>query len=170
MHEHVCPVGGLQDVRHTRVRKWMAERLKEKFADQVSQEEPVNQPLVKSAGKMDVVARRHGETLLIDVVIATPLTTEPRERARRTREAGRSLRTAEARKLSRYGPKVLALAVEDTGRLGNGTVRLLRSLAAEEEIEDRAEACRRLVAELQHVVLGSTAVMLEIARGARPTL
>ena len=64
---------------------------------------------------------------------------------------------------------MLAFAVEDTGRLGLGAVRLLRDLAAEGEPDDPA-AYQKLAAELQHVVLSATATMLQIARGVVPTL
>ena len=134
----------------------------------MEEERPVSPPLVSSDGRMDVIASRHGHKLLADIVIGTTATVQERERARRVHEPGRSLKIAEARKFARYGPAVLAVAVEDTGRLGSGTVRLLRDLVAEDE--DPASEYRRLVAELQHVVLSATASMLQIARGSVTTI
>ena len=168
-HEYTCPVSGLQDARHTRVRKWLAERIREFWACKVDQEVAVTQPLVRRDGRMDVIATRYGVKLLVDVVIGTTFTDNAAERERRALVPGRSLRSAEARKLSRYGPTVLAFAIEDTGRLGCGTVRLLRELAAVSE-RDASEEYRRLTAELQHVVLSATATMLQVARGQTPTL
>ena len=117
---------------------------------------------------MDVIARRLGHTLLIDVVVGTTASDNRREQARRAHEPGRSLRIAEARKFSRYGSSVLPMSVEDTGRLGSGTSRLLRALA--EESDDASAEYRRLAAELQHVVLSATASMLQAARGVVPTV
>ena len=119
---------------------------------------------------MDIVADRFGQKLLIDVVVSTVATDQITERGRRSKEPGRSLRTAEGRKLARYGPSVLALAVEDSGRVGSGTVRLLRELAAAQDDVPAALEYRRLVAELQHVVLSATASMLQVCRGIVPTL
>ena len=118
---------------------------------------------------MDRVATRYGQKLLVDVVVWTTFTDNATERERRSRTPGRSLRTAEARKLTRYGPSVLAFAVEDTGGLGSGTTRMLREIASEHE-EDPSTEYRRLAAELQHVVLSATATMLQVARGQEPTL
>ena len=49
---------------------------------------------------------------------------------------------------------VTAFTVEDTGRLGSGTVCLLKELASEQQ-EDSSAEYRRLVTELQHIVLGN---------------
>ena len=112
-HEYVCPVAGLQDARRTRIRRWVAEKIRECWRCRVDEEEDVAPPLVTSAGRMDVVAKRHGQKLLADIVVGTIATDTPDERARRINEPGRSLRTASARKLTCYGPKVLAIAAED---------------------------------------------------------
>ena len=116
---------------------------------------------------MDVVAHRCGQRCLVDVVVGTTVTDNAAEVGRRAREPGRSLRIAASRKLTRYGPSVLAFAVEDTGRVGSGAVRLLKELAKEQE-EDTGVAYRHLVAEMQHVVLAATASMLQAARGQLP--
>ena len=162
--EYTCAVSGLQDKRHARVRKWLAEKMKELWSCPVEQEKIVAQPLVNQGGKMDIIATRDGQKLLVDVVVGTTFTDNADERARRVRAPSRSLRTAEARKLARYGPSVLAFAVEDTGRLGLGTACLLRDLAAQDESE-ASTAYHKLAMELQHVVLSATATMLQIARG-----
>ena len=159
-HQYVCPVQGLQEARHDRVVQWACEKIKEHWGERVQSEQRVAPPLVRSEGRMDVVATRHGQCLLIDVAIATVATDSVAELTRRSREPGRALRTAEARKFARYGSAVLALAVEDTGRLGSGTRRLLRELAEAQEVVPVGVELGRLVAELQHVVLSSTATML----------
>jgi len=170
VHELVCPASGSVEARHTRVKNWLAERIRERWACPAQKEQPVEPPLVKRAGVMDIVAVKDGMTLLIDVVLATSATDNEPERQRRVKEPGRSLRTAEARKFTRYGPSVVAFAVEDTGRLGSGTARLLRALASEQEDVPAAEDFRKLVGELQHMVLSATAVLLQRARGVVPTL
>ena len=169
-HEYVCAVGGFPEFRHNRVRDWLAQQVRELWACRVQTEEPVATPLVKSSGRMDVVAHRLGAKVLIDVVVGTTFSDNAAEASRRAREPGRSLRMAASRKLARYGPSVLPFTVEDTGRLGSGAMRLLKELASEtEQQEDIGAEYRRLVAELQHIVLGATASMLQAARGQPPT-
>ena len=143
--------------------------MKEVWGCAVEEEVPVGRPLVSSDGRMDVVVHRHGQKLLIDVVVSTTATDQAAELARRRHEPGRSLRTAAVRKLTRYGPSVLAFAAEDSGRLGSGTIRLLKELAKEQG-DDAALEYQRLASELQHVVLSATATMLQVARGQPPTL
>ena len=158
------------DMRHNRVRKWTAEKSKEAWGGKVLEERPVGPPQVRTPGRMDVIARREGVQTLIDVVVSSVATDVRREQERRAREPGRSLRTAEARKLTRYGEGVLAVAVEDTGRLGAGTMRLLRDWAeCQDDLPPDVEY-RRLAVELQHVVLSGTASMLQISRGVAPSL
>ena len=125
--------------------------------------------MVKAPGRMDVVGWLGGVPLLIDVVVASVATTDAAETKTRTMDATRAVRSAERRKLQRYGDTVLAIAIEDSGRIGGGTRRFLKQLAARDAQDQPSVAYRRLLAELQHVVLGATAVMLQGARGAPQT-
>lgn len=126
--------------------------IRECWACSVVEEEDVALREVKSKGRMDVVAKRFCVKTLTDVVIDTTATNNAAEVSRRARQPGRSLRTAASRKLARYGPSVLAFALEDTGRLGSGTVRLLQQLAADAS-EETGFTYQQLLAELQHVGL-----------------
>ena len=166
----MCPAGGGVIARHSRVVKWGAEKLKEYRGCQAKVEQPVQPPLVTRVGRMDILANDLGKDLLVDVVICTSATDSQRERERRVNEPGRSLRTAEARKLAAYGPNVLALAVEDTGRLGSGAKRFIKDLAERQDVRSVADEYQRLQAELQHVVLSSTASMLQRCRGVVPAV
>ena len=118
---------------------------------------------------MDVVCWIGGAPLLVDVVVPSCTTTDAAEIKRRMVDPTRAIRVAERRKKTRYGDTVLAVAVEDTGRVGSGAQRLLRQLAAKQEDEDASIAYRRLLAEMQYVVLSATAVMLQGARSALQT-
>ena len=169
LHELLCPLGGGVNDRHTSLRKWVADKLRDSYGVRVQEEKPVAPPEVSVAGRMDVVCFRGSARLLIDTVVATPATTDTAELARRRYDAARALNEAERRKRKRYGDAVLAFAVEDTGRIGRGARRLLRELAELLEDESPCAAFRRLLAEVQHVVLGSTAALLQTARGLQPT-
>ena len=81
-HEYTFPVSGLQNACHTRVRKWLAERLEELCACKVDDDVAVTQPLVRRDGRMDVIATRYGVKLLVDVVVLAL-----GSRARETQEA-----------------------------------------------------------------------------------
>ena len=59
-HEYTCPVGGVQDSRHRRVGKWAAQKITECWGGRVREEIDVDVPLVRSAGRMDIVADRFG--------------------------------------------------------------------------------------------------------------
>ena len=54
---------------HARICKWLAERIKDCWRCPVEQEQDVAPPLVKSSGRMDIVVRKNGQKLLIDVVV-----------------------------------------------------------------------------------------------------
>ena len=169
MHEGIFGVGGFVVARHDRIRDWAAARAKDYLQCKVDVEQDVAPPVVKAAGRMDVVVAKYGHKLLIDVVVATVASSNAREQARRTKEPGRSLRTADARKLTTYGPAVLALSVEDTGRIGPGTVRFLKELAESQDMLPTGEAYRKLLAELQHIMLLGTTAILQAACGLTPT-
>ena len=168
-HEFLCNIGGAVDGRHDGLRDWVADKVRDAFGCRVATERPVQPPLVKTAGRMDVVCWIGGAPLLVDVVVPSCTTTDAAEIKRRMVDPTRAIRVAERKKKTRYGDTVLAVAVEDTGRVGSGAQRLLRQLAAKQEDEDASIAYRRLLAEMQYVVLSATAVMLQGARGALQT-
>ena len=169
-HEHLCSIGGAIDARHTALRTWVAEKLGDaEYGGTVAVEQPVAPPEVNKAGRVDVVCRRGGQRLLVGVAVASCATTYLDELARRRTDANRALRQAERRKSARYGDHVLAVAVEDTGRVGGGTRRLLRELAEQQEEETVAVAYRKLLADVQAVVLAATAAVLQSAHGLPPT-
>ena len=69
----------------------MAETIREAWACPVEEEKPVAPPLVKREGRMDVIAARWGQKLLIDVVVGMTATDTTEELARRVHQPGRSL-------------------------------------------------------------------------------
>ena len=131
-------------------------------------EKDVGQPLVSCDGRMDIVCHNGGQPLLIDVVITGGQTENEQETQRRIRDPWRAVRASEARKRAKYGPNVLAFAVEATGRIGPSAKRLLLRLAVAKD-EEPSAAYHRLLAEMQHVVLAGTARMLQGSRGAAPS-
>ena len=110
----------------------------------------------------------NGETgaLDVDVVIPATATTNEDEQKRRRAAPERALRTAVAGKLQRHGPSVIAFAIDDAGRLAQGTRRLLTALAAGQDPEDPQGRCRELRGEVQHLVFQGTAAMAQSAGGA----
>ena len=114
---------------------------------------------------MDITARRPEGLLEVDVTIATVASRDHAELARRVREPGRAARNEVKNKLRRYGPSVLAFAIEDTGRLAPSTCRLLRELAGSQDEIPVQDEYHKLVRELQHIVLASSASMLQSSRG-----
>ena len=118
---------------------------------------------------MDV--RAVGPQGLADVDVISPSVTEVTqgELQRRIQDPERALRAAAAGKLKRYGPAVLAFAVDDAGRLGSGAARLLRDLAKRLAPDSPMEEFVKLRSELQHVVLQATASMAQSAAGAPRT-
>lgn len=166
-HEILCAAGGLIDARHHRTRDWVAEKCHDELHCKISVERDVTLPLVTRAGRMDLIVHRADGPLLIDTVIASCATSNQEELSRRLADPTRALRDAETRKRNRYGAAVLPVAIEDTGRLGNGTKRLLRMLAR--QAEDPGVSYRQLAGELQSLVLAATASLLQAARGEATT-
>ena len=121
-------------------------------------------------GRMDVKhdsAKRH---LDIDVTITSIFTSNVRETLRRRTAPERSIRAGVADKLATYGPGVMAFAADDTGGIGASAVRLLRKMAlcvGGDDLGPRLAVAWR--AELQHIILQSTAGMAQVARGAPRT-
>ena len=105
----------------------------------------------------------------IDTVVPAVVTTCSTELARRQCDPDRAIRGAVASKLQRYGPSVIAFAIDDAGRVSAGAARLLRKLASSLDPEDPATAFATLRAEVQHVVLQGTAAMAQAARGVPRT-
>ena len=104
--------------------------------------------------------------LNIDVTIPSLHSSSVREALRRQHAPERAIRAGIADKLTTYGPGVIALAVDDTGAIGAGALRLLGQLAW--QLGGESEGPRLLLswrAELQHIVLQATAGMAQGARG-----
>jgi hypothetical protein len=102
----------------------------------------------------------------VDIVVPSVATTDEQELARRRRDPTRAVRAAVAGKVERYGPSVVALAVDDAGRMAASTKRFLHALAQSLAPGDpQAEFCS-LRAQLQHLVMQGTASMAQAARGA----
>ena len=102
----------------------------------------------------------------IDVTIPSLFSLSVRETLRRQRDPMRAMRAAVMEKQRLYGGGVLAFAADDVGGLGPRASRLLRQLAG--RVAGDAEAARTFTvwrAELQHLVLQSTAAMAQVARG-----
>ena len=164
-HEHYCAVGGGALQRHNRAESWLASRMREYWCCPVREEYRTSEDIQGRPGRMDITARRPEGVLEVDVTIATVASVNQAELLRRTREPGRAARLEVKNKLRRYGPSVLAFAIEDTGRLAPGTCRLLRDLAGSQMESPVQEEYQKLVRELQHIVLAASASMLQSARG-----
>ena len=164
VHEFLCNLGGAQDVRHSALRDWVADKSRDAFGGSWATEQDVQPPLVERAGRMDIVGWLDGAPLLIDTVVPSNVTTDAQELKRRMVDATRAVRAAERKKKTRYGATVLGAAVEDTGRVGAGLQRYLRRLAARLDEDEPARGYRQLMSEVQWVVLGATARMLQGAR------
>ena len=119
---------------------------------------------------MDITAGRPERTLEVDVTIASVASFDQAELLRRIRDPGRAARLEIKKKLRRYGPSVLAFALEDTGRMSTGTCRLLRKLARGQDEVEENELYQKLVREVQHIVLANSASMLQAVRGQPRTL
>ena len=118
---------------------------------------------------MDIKANTNKGHFDVDIVIPAIATTDVQELARRQHDSARALRAAAADKLKRYGPSVIAFAVDDSGRLGPQSVRFLRELARGLEPDDADREFVKLRAEVQHIVLQATASMAQAARGVPRT-
>ena len=164
-HEHYCGVGGGIIQRHNRVVAWLAEKMRQLWRCNVREEFRTSADIHGRPGRMDITARRPEGTLEVDVAIATVASVDQAELSRRVRNPGRAARTEVKKKLSRYGPSVLAFVLEDTARMAAGTCRLLRELARSQEDLPHDEAFQSLARELQHIVLASSASTLQSARG-----
>ena len=156
--------------RHNRVREWLADKLRGAFGGRTLTERP--HPLADgtAGGRMDIKHDSAFGHWDIDVTIVSVSTSNAREALRRQTDPARALRGGVADKLRTYGPGVLAFAVDDTGALGAGATRLLRKMAV--HLVGEHESARLLLAwrgELQHIVLQSTAGMMQGARGAPRT-
>ena len=167
-HEELCGVGGLVEARHDSIRDWSKAAVLDAGDCTVEKEVDVSPPLVATEGRMDLMVTRQGVKHMFDVAVSSAARTNSLDMMRRTKELGRSLRTAEQRKAAKHGASVTALAIEDTGRIGPGTVRFLSELAKTQELIPVSQEYRRLLAEMQHVMLLGTAAMLRSACGLTP--
>ena len=165
VHECLCNAGGGPLLRHNRVREWLADKLRHAYGGKTLTEQP--HPLANSRGigRMDLKHDSAQGHLDIDVTITSIHTSNVREALRRQTAPERSIRSGVADKLTTYGPGVLAFAADDTGAIGTGALRLLRRMALHaggDQLSSRLLKAWR--AELQHIILQSTAGM---AQGAR---
>ena len=103
---------------------------------------------------------------MYDVVIASIATTDKSELIRRANEPGRAARTAANNKRTRYDGKVIAFAIEDTGRLHPHAARTLHILAA--HTINPQDTYPTLVAELQTIIFSTPMSFQRTARGHRP--
>ena len=169
-HEHYCGTGGGALQRHNRVLAWLANKIREYWLCAVREERATSADVQGRPGRMDITARRPEGTLEVDVTIASSASIDQAELLRRIRDPGRAARLEIKKKLRRYGPSVLAFALEDTGRMSTGTCRLLRELARGQDEVEENELYQTLVREVQHIVLANSASMLQAARGQPRTL
>ena len=102
---------------------------------------------------MDIKADTNNGHFDVDVVIPAIATTDVQEMSRRQHDPARALRAAAADKLKRYGPSVIAFAVDDSGRLGPQSARFLREVARGLEPDEADKEFIKLRAEVQHIVL-----------------
>ena len=165
VHEGLCNIGGGPLTRHNRVREWLAEKMREAYGGTTATEQP--HPLANgSPGRMDIKhSSAHGH-LDVDVTIASLYTSNAREALRREQAPSRALRQGIAEKLRHYGPGVIPFALDDTGAMGSSALRLLRRLAwASGGPLSGPNLFTLWRAELQHIVLQTTAGMAQSARG-----
>ena len=156
--------------RHNRVREWLADKLRDSFGGRTLTEQPHPYANGTAGGEMDIKHDSAFGHWDIDVTIVSISTSNVREALRRQTDPARALRGGVADKLRTYGPGVLAFAVDDTGAVGAGATRLLREMAV--HLVGEHESARLLLAwrgELQHIVLQSTAGMMQAARGVPRT-
>lgn len=169
-HEALCNVGGGPSVRHNRVREWLAERLRDAFGGTTRMEVPHPHAGGRGMGRMDVKHDGAAGHLDVDVTVVSVRTADPAEALRRRTAPERALRAGVADKLRAYGPGVLAFAVDDTGAVSAGAMRLLHRMAfaVAGEAEGPLELTRSRAA-LQLIVLQATAAMAQSAAGAPRT-
>ena len=165
-HELLCPVGGGANLRHDQVKEWLADKLRDACGGRTQLEQPHPYASRPGNGRMDIKHDSAFGHLDIDVTIPSLFSSNVRETLRRQRDPMRAMRAAVMEKHQLYGGGVLAFAADDVGGLGPRASRLLRQLACRAAGE--AEAARTFTAwkaELQHLVLQSTAAMAQVARG-----
>lgn len=152
--------------RHNRVREWLSEKLRQAYGGRTLTEQPHPLANAQGMGRMDVKHDSAQGHLDIDVTITSIYTSNVREALRRQTAPERSIRAGVKDKLVTYGPAVLAFAADDTGAISAGALRLLRKLAHHAVGEHLGpKLLMDWRAELQHIILQSTAGMAQVARG-----
>ena len=162
-------MGGDVVQRHNRVRRWVADKCRQAWGGTVREEVPHPATEWGPEGRMDVQVDSGKGHFDVDIVVPAVVTTCEAELARRQCDPDRALRRAVASKLQRYGPSVVAFAIDDAGRISTGAARFLRKLAGSLDPGDVAKTFAALRAEGQHVVMQGTAVMAQASRGAART-
>ena len=166
VHEGLCNIGGGPVIRHNRVREWLAEKVRHAYGGKTLTEQPHQHANLQRMGRMDVKHDSAHGHLDIDVTITSIYTSNVREALRRQTAPERAIKSGVADKLATYGPGVLAFAADDTGAIGASALRLLRKMALQtggDYLGPKLLLSWR--AELQHIILQSTAGMAQAARG-----
>ena len=164
VHEYICNIGGGPNTRHARLRNWLADRIKETYGGDVSQE---RQLPGRPGDVMDIVAQTPEGVLWVDTTVVSVATVNVAERLRRANQPERALYAMVREKNIRYGNQCLPFAMEDGGRVSSGASELLRKMAVRYEGWDCARKYRELLGA--HVMLMATASMLQGARGTMRT-
>ena len=143
VHEGLCSIGGGVLTRHNRVRDWLAEKLRCAFGGRTLTEQPHRHANGISTGRIDLKHDSSQGHLDIDVTITSIYTSNVRESLRRRTALVRSIRAGSA-----------------------GAVWLLRKTARQICGDHyRSKLLQNWRAELQHIILQSTAGMAQVARG-----
>ena len=169
-HENLCNIGGGPGIRHDRVRDWLADKLREAYGGRTLTERP--HPLADGTGggRIDIKHDSAAGHIDIDVTVVSVHSTNAREALRRQTAPDRALRSGIADKLATYGAGVLAFPIDDTGAIGAKALRLLRDMAFTVGGEDLGQkTLQTWRAQLQHIVLQSTAGMAQNVLGAPRT-
>ena len=102
-------------------------------------------------------------TQLFDVAVAAVACLNGGELARRLYEPGRAARAQAHSKYLRYGPTVIPIVIEDTGRLHVEALKMFRFLA--KTALDPAAEQRHLIGEFQAIMFTASMQSQRAARG-----
>ena len=138
--------------------------MREYWGCPVREEKRTSADIEGRPGRMDIVDRRAGGLLKVDVAIASVASVDRAELARRARDPGRPARLEVKKNLRRYGPSVLPFVLEDTGRPSASACRLLRELARSQEEADESEEHAKLLRQVQYIALANSASMMQAAK------
>ena len=159
--------------RHNRLRTWIAQQYKATADCKVAEEVrwPELDRVCRSGprrgqteeARIDVVVQDMQGTQLLDVAVAAVATLDGTELARRMFEPGRAARAQAHSKYLRYGPTVIPIVIEDTGRLHVEALKMFRFLA--KTALDPAAEQRHLIGEFQAIMFTASMQSQRAARG-----